>query len=405
MKRLQGLFIAIVFALAAIHSVGALSLATHSWQFEEGSGPTAADSGTPGGATGTLGSSASWTSPGLVGNGAVVLPGPRFNPNSHVDFGTTAAAVGVADFTMMFRVKTTFNTGTYGLAGHGELFGTRDDDSGGNFISVRLNTSGNVSLEILDTVNGVGLSAGSSINDNQSHHVAFSRAGTDVKLYIDGVLRAAGSSPILNVTNDDGSNGGGPRPLRLGRSMLHDCCFNFVTVPFTGDDVRIYGSALSDADIDIIANDPADEDGVLDADDNCPAVANPDQADNDNDGLGDACDADDDGDGVDDGDDNCPLTANPDQADTDGDGSGDVCDADDDGDGVADGVDACLATPAGELVNSTGCSIAQLCPATVTWKNHGAYVSCVAHTATAFQNAGLITAEQHGLIVSTAAKK
>ena len=36
-----------------------------------------------------------------------------------------------------------------------------------------------------------------------------------------------------------------------------------------------------------------DSDGILDADDNCPAVANPNQQDADDDGAGDACDADD----------------------------------------------------------------------------------------------------------------
>ena len=43
------------------------------------------------------------------------------------------------------------------------------------------------------------------------------------------------------------------------------------------------------------------------------------------------CDADDDGDGIADGADNCPLMANSDQANADGDSVGDVCDADDDG--------------------------------------------------------------------------
>ena len=57
----------------------------------------------------------------------------------------------------------------------------------------------------------------------------------------------------------------------------------------------------------------ADNDGVPSATDNCPSVANPDQADGDGDGDGNACD-------------NCPVDVNADQLDTDGDTIGDVCD-------------------------------------------------------------------------------
>jgi len=49
-------------------------------------------------------------------------------------------------------------------------------------------------------------------------------------------------------------------------------------------------------------------------------------ANNDNDGLADCVDPDDDNDGVLDGSDNCPFVANADQADTDGDGIGNACD-------------------------------------------------------------------------------
>jgi Ca2+-binding RTX toxin-like protein len=69
-----------------------------------------------------------------------------------------------------------------------------------------------------------------------------------------------------------------------------------------------------------------DKDGVTDGLDNCPEVANSDQSDVDENGIGDACEAPDgDGDGVPDATDNCPHSYNPDQADANGDGIGDEC--------------------------------------------------------------------------------
>ena len=90
------------------------------------------------------------------------------------------------------------------------------------------------------------------------------------------------------------------------------------THPGGGGDASIDVPVVIDARmidaIDGNANLDSDGDGINDAADNCPTVANAAQYDEDSDAVGDACD-------------NCPHVANANQsADADGDGVGDACD-------------------------------------------------------------------------------
>ena len=80
-----------------------------------------------------------------------------------------------------------------------------------------------------------------------------------------------------------------------------------------------------------------------------------------------------------------------------------------DGDGVGDSLDQCPDSAAGDVVNAQGCSIDQLVPCSGpvsggTWKNHGQYVSAVAHVSQTFVNQGLISGAEKGQIVSEAAR-
>jgi len=118
-----------------------------------------------------------------------------------------------------------------------------------------------------------------------------------------------------------------------------------------------------------------------------------------------------DGDGITDSLDNCPMIANPDQADFDCDGQGDACDDDDDNDGVLDVYDQCAFTPLGMAVDpSNGCSVNQLIPCegprgtTATWREHRDYVARIKQTARSFLRHGLITEEEKHLIISEAAR-
>jgi len=125
----------------------------------------------------------------------------------------------------------------------------------------------------------------------------------------------------------------------------------------------------------------SDGDGVSNCLDNCPTLANANQANADGDARGDACDncptvanstqANSDGDTLGDACDNCPTTTNQTQANVDGDSAGDACDncptvsnstqTNSDGDTLGDACDNCPTTTNQTQANADGDSRGDVC--------------------------------------------
>ncbi len=156
-----------------------------------------------------------------------------------------------------------------------------------------------------------------------------------------------------------------------------------------GGDTAVVGARLNDdagtnsgsAYVYILTLD-TDEDGIPDEDDNCPAVWNFDQADYDDDGLGDVCDEDDDNDEVDDVADSCPISDTSQTVEIDD------CNS---------GVD--------NLVQSDGCTILDDISACASdASNHGKFASCVSKLTNSLKKSGLIAGNQKGAIQSCAAQ-
>ena len=117
------------------------------------------------------------------------------------------------------------------------------------------------------------------VGDGRFHHLAGTWDGSEVRIYVDGVLEdsAATFGALVNGSEAEIIIGDHNPPLQVRR--VHGLL----------DEIKIYNRALSASEIQAIGSADADTDSVPDQLDNCPTVFNPDQTDANGDGFGDAC--------------------------------------------------------------------------------------------------------------------
>jgi Concanavalin A-like lectin/glucanases superfamily/Secretion system C-terminal sorting domain/Thrombospondin type 3 repeat len=144
-----------------------------------------------------------------------------------------------------------------------------------------------------DNYSGFGITAATILSpDGSWHHVAFSLdwQSQASRLYLDGILENTGSLASCDaITGSD--------KLWVGTLGNEDPRY---ALDGGIDEISLYQRAITPQEIVDIYNAGAlgkfgkildtDLDGITDSQDNCPLIANADQADSDHDGLGDACD-------------------------------------------------------------------------------------------------------------------
>jgi hypothetical protein len=208
------------------------------YEFEEGTGTSAANTGTVGSVgaavlTGTTG----WSTNGVLGK-AVNLPG-----------GSTANAVDLPDNLLQGAVN--FSTGFWvrpdTKSNWTSLFHIGDGTgSAGSYYQIQMQTQASGSTGLAVTFKGktgpeerVYASPAQDVVAGQWNHVAFTRQGSIGTLYLNGVVVATRTDLTVGMTEV------GPTANNwLGRNGYPDAAFDGLM-----DDVRVYTSTLTAGDV------------------------------------------------------------------------------------------------------------------------------------------------------------
>ncbi len=220
------------FLLMASFSINAWSALVGHWRLDEGSGLNTADT-SGNGRTGTLmaapsGSIPTWINDGINGKAL------HFDGTGYVDLANTASLnFGASGFTIAAWVR-------YGTVGYGEYMIVSKHSAGypnGYFIE-NWNPSGNANVLAFFFYSDPRSSTTATYDDQQWHFIVGTNDGATGRLYVDGQLVVSNAgTPTANTAN-----------LLIGGVFYY---YGDFAAGFVGDidDVRVYDTALTDADI------------------------------------------------------------------------------------------------------------------------------------------------------------
>jgi fibronectin type 3 domain-containing protein len=147
---------------------------------------------------------------------------------------------GTGDFSLSYWINV---SGT--ISGNFRVVGKRGSCGHDSFFSSMLQTTGVATFELDEDTSGTNYRsfvANTAVNDGKWHYLTFVRAGTQLNIYVDGRLDATTTTPgIANIVNSSVFDLGG----------LSACSLVSAT-PFSLDEIGIFSTALSAADVKMI---------------------------------------------------------------------------------------------------------------------------------------------------------